>query len=80
MEQVSSKGMTGTSKPTIVMETLLFDLDGTLYPLDNGYPTLVVSERLVYWCAARPFVRRRCGTDVVSRAILGHILRLIADM
>ena len=25
------------------METLLFDLDGTLYPLDNGYHTHVVS-------------------------------------
>eukprot|EP00904_Undaria_pinnatifida_P007683 jgi/Undpi1/4044/HiC_scaffold_16.g07411.m1 len=33
--------MSGTSKPTNVMETLLFDLDGTLYPLDNGYPAHV---------------------------------------
>lgn len=26
------------------METLLFDLDGTLYPLDNGYHTHVVGS------------------------------------
>ena len=38
--------MPDTSKPAIVMETLLFDLDGTLYPLDNGYHTHVVSEKL----------------------------------
>lgn len=26
------------------METLLFDLDGTLYPLDNGYHIHVVRQ------------------------------------
>lgn len=33
--------MPDTSKPPMVMETLLFDLDGTLYPIENGYHTHV---------------------------------------
>ena len=53
--------MSGTSKPTNVMETLLFDLDGTLYPLDNGYPAHVVSERWVLFCVFVGVLRGPCS-------------------
>lgn len=40
---VVASGIQESTKAVTMAGTLLFDLDGTLYPLDNGYHTHVVS-------------------------------------